>query len=396
MLIAQDYSATRFFGTGALDGDIESWCARQADALPGPATFALVFLSPGMLHRATDILEIVQVYGRVPVIAGCASNGLIAGAHEIENEAGCVVALHHLPGTVARTVYLDAGLCGTTGRDEALRHALGPDAASENGWLLFISPLSLKNESWLARWDAATGFKPTIGGVAHIDPRGDDAMVFENRKCHAEGAVALAIRGAVTIEPLLSQGCRPIGSNWIVTRAENNIIHQIGNRPILEVLRDTLEGMPERDRKIAKGNVFVGLVLDEYKEGFHAGDFLVRNLAAIDPKSGAVAIATPPRIGQNLQFQIRDAASASADLDQALAKLAATLGLRPVYGASLFNCTGRGSGLYGVPDHDIGLIRDRFPNLPVAGIACNGELGPVGGRTFVHGYAASLAFFCGK
>jgi len=161
------------------------------------------------------------------------------------------------------------------------------------------------------------------------------------------------------------------------------------------VLRDTLEGMSPEDQEQARGNVFIGLVMDEYKASFGTGDFLVRNLAAIDLKTGAVAIASEPRIGQNLQFQIRDATVASVDFETLLrAKLEALMG-RSIYGACLCDCIGRGYSLFGVPDHDVSVVRGQVPGLPLAGLFCNGEFAPVGGRTVLHGYTASLALFVG-
>ena len=151
--------------------------------------------------------------------------------------------------------------------------------------------------------------------------------------------------------------------------------------------------MSQQEQQKARGNVFIGLVLDEYKANFSAGDFLVRNLAAIDPKTGAVAIATPLRIGQNLQFQIRDATSASSNFEQHLRDKAAELAGRTIYGSCLCDCIGRGTSLYGVPDHDVSIIHDIYPDLPIVGLFCNGEFGPSKNRTLLHGYAASLGLF---
>jgi small ligand-binding sensory domain FIST len=154
--------------------------------------------------------------------------------------------------------------------------------------------------------------------------------------------------------------------------------------------------MSREDQKHARGNIFVGLVLDEYKADFRTGDFLVRNLAAIDPRTGAVAIATPLRVGQNLQFQIRDAGSAAFDFEQALQKKLMEIGRRSIYGACLCDCIGRGASLFGVPDHDASVIQAALPELAVGGVFCNGEFGTVNGHTFLHGYAASFGLLVQK
>ena len=151
--------------------------------------------------------------------------------------------------------------------------------------------------------------------------------------------------------------------------------------------------MSHADQKQAKGNVFIGVVVDEYKEDFEIGDFLVRNLAAINPSSGSVAIATPLRVGQNLQFQIRDAETASLGFEQLLKEKAEALRGSEVLGSCLCDCIGRGCSLYGVPDHDISMIHSVFPELPVGGLFCNGEFATQEKRTLLHGYAACLGLF---
>lgn len=396
MSVLSNHSVVRFFSLPFVASEIEEWAADQLKRLPGAPTFACLFCTEDALPYASEILEIVRIYAHVPVMVGCSGSALVANEHEVEGEPGFTVALHHLPDTRATVRHLPADLILKEDRGAALRSCLGRLADTANAWMLFASSESLASESWLADWDRATGRQVTVGGFACGDRRTQTSSLFCDGEVRHEGAVALALEGAVTIEPVLSQGCRPVGSAWTVTQAERNIIHRIGNRPILEVLRDTLEGMSREDQQQARGNIFVGLVHDEYKADFRTGDFLVRNLAAIDPMSGAVAIATPLRVGQNLQFQIRDAQSASLDFEQALRRKLAELGGRPVYGASLCDCIGRGSSLFGVPDHDVSVVRAALPGLRVGGVFCNGEFGAVGGRTFLHGYAASLGLFVGK
>jgi small ligand-binding sensory domain FIST len=393
MSVIPGHSVVQYFNLPFNATEVEAWAKAQKDTLAGPATCGLLFTTPECSEHAKEIIEIVRIYAQVPTIIGCSSSGLIADTHEIENEAGCCVALYHLPHTQAHAIHLPLESFDSPNRPRALRSALGADAEAVNAWMLFASSDSIGDEAWLADWDQATDQRTTVGGFASSDSNDSACALFLNGETLSGGAVALGLQGAVTIEPLLSHGCRPVGSPWTITHAEHNIIHRIGNRPILEVLRDTLEGMSLTDQQQARGNIFIGLVLDEYKSSFGAGDFLVRNLAAIDPKSGAVAIATPLRVGQNLQFQIRDAQSAAIDFEQRLNAQAAKLEGRATYGACLCDCIGRGTSLYGVPDHDVRAIHATFPNLPIAGLFCNGEFGPNHQRTRVHGYAASLGLF---
>ncbi|MGB0409703.1 MAG: FIST signal transduction protein [Opitutales bacterium] len=394
MPLASRHSVVQYFSLPLDDAQFEEWATDQRTKLAGPATFGLLFCAPDAVPDAREILEILRIYAQVPVMLGCSAGGVIAESREIENEGGFCVALYHLPGTQAHALHLpEATLAGDDGA--ALQGALKGYREAVNAWMLFASSESFANDVWLDHWDHAAGAKPTVGGFAGAMGESASAL-FCDGTVHTGGAVALALEGDVTIDPLLSQGCRPVGSPWTITRAERNIIHQIGNRPILEVLRDTLEGMSQDEQRQARGNIFIGLVMDEYKASFGTGDFLVRNLAAIDPKTGAVAIATPTRTGQNLQFQIRDARTASVDLEELLKQRLAELAGSTIYGACLCDCIGRGSSLFGVPNHDVGIVQRLLPDLPLGGLFCNGEFAPVKGRTLLHGYAATLGLFVSK
>ena len=393
MSVLPGHSVVKYFTLPFNEVEIENWAMAQKEALAGPVTFGQLFTTPECSRRAKEIMEIVQIYAHVPTIIGCSASGLIAGNQEIENEAGCCIALYHLPGTQARAIHLPLDVFESADRAAKIRAAIGPHPENVNAWTLFASSESIGNEAWLPDWDHATEHRTTIGGFACAASNAHESALYLNGAVHTDGAVALGLEGAVTIEPLISQGCRPVGSPWTITQAEDNVIHQIGNRPILEVLRDTLEGMSQKEQQKARGNIFIGLVLDEYQASFSVGDFLVRNLAAIDPQTGAVAIATPLRVGQNLQFQIRDAHSASNDFEMHLKEKAAELAGRSIYGSCLCDCIGRGTSLYGVPDHDVAIIHDTFSELPIVGLFCNGEFATSQNRTLLHGYAASLGLF---
>ena len=393
MSVLPGHSVVKYFTLPFNEVEIENWAMAQKEALAGPVTFGQLFTTPECSRRAKEIMEIVQIYAHVPTIIGCSASGLIAGNQEIENEAGCCIALYHLPGTQARAIHLPLDVFEPADRAAKIRAAIGAHPEHVNAWTLFASSESIGNEAWLPDWDHATEHRTTIGGFACAASNAHESALYLNGAVHTDGAVALGLEGAVTIEPLISQGCRPVGSPWTITQAEDNVIHQIGNRPILEVLRDTLEGMSQKEQQKARGNIFIGLVLDEYQASFSVGDFLVRNLAAIDPKTGAVAIATPLRVGQNLQFQIRDAHSASNDFEMHLKEKAAELAGRSIYGSCLCDCIGRGTSLYGVPDHDVAIIHDTFSELPIVGLFCNGEFATSQNRTLLHGYAASLGLF---
>jgi small ligand-binding sensory domain FIST len=206
------------------------------------------------------------------------------------------------------------------------------------------------------------------------------------------GLVGVRLSGAVDVRPVISQGCRLIGERFVVTKAEHNLIYELGGVPALERLQAVFESLPEEDRRHAHRALHLGIVIDEHRDRFERGDFLVRNLVGADQTTGSVAVGDVVQEGQTVQFQLRDAKSASEDLNLLLAADRAAHRRQPL-GALMFSCCGRGRGLFGKPNHDAATMADRLGSIPLAGFFAQGEIGPVGGRNFLHGYTACMAIF---
>jgi small ligand-binding sensory domain FIST len=177
-----------------------------------------------------------------------------------------------------------------------------------------------------------------------------------------------------------------------ITRAEANVIGELAGKPAMERLGEAIAALPESERSLASSGVLIGLVIDENRPEYDRGDFLVRPIIGADRDSGAIAIGEQVRVGQTVRLQVRDAASADEDLRAALRAQAQALGSDGAAGALLFTCNGRGSHMFEVPDHDAGAIEDALA-APTAGFFCAGEIGPVGGRNFLHGFTATMAVF---
>ncbi|MCX6023583.1 MAG: FIST C-terminal domain-containing protein, partial [Chloroflexi bacterium] len=256
---------------------------------------------------------------------------------------------------------------------------------------LLADPFRMDCDALVEGLSAAYPGLPVMGGLASGDPRVQRSHVFLNDQVFSEGGVALAVGGALTVETVVAEGATPIGEAWTVTAAEANVIGAIGRRPAYELLMETLMALPEALRRRAQQNLLVGLAINEYRDSFGRGDFLIRNLLGADRQSGALAIGALPRVGQTMQFQIRDAESADQDLRELLAAAKRQLGERQPLAALLCACNGRGRGLFGAPDHDARAVAELLGPLPLAGFFCNGEIGPVGGANHLHGYTASLA-----
>src|SRR5690348_8092329 len=353
-------------------------------------------MSPKFFPHARPTLEILRVHARIPLLAGCSSTGLIADSNEIEAATGFVLALYSMPGAELKGVrFTQKQVEEANGR--AYWHLeTGVEPKRTNGWLVFIDPFHLDAESWLRSWNEAYAPLPALGGLASGVFSDQTTQVYLNGDVFEEGGVAVSVGGDVKLASVISQGCTPIGDTWTLTRVQDNIIHEIGNRPAYKVLEETFNQLTPAEQKLARNHLFVGLVVNEYLEDFHRGDFLIRNLLAADPRSGSIAVGAFPRTGQTMQFQRRSAAAAMEDMDELLGHAAKQLNDFPVYGACLCSCNGRGQGLFGRPNHDAKCVQDQLGPVGLAGFFCNGEIGPIGEKNFLHGFTASLALFVKK
>ncbi len=353
-------------------------------------------MTPRFFPYASEVLEILRVHARIPLLAGCSSTSLVSSGEEFEDHAGLVLALYALPGAKLTGTYFDQTqielAAGSTFWPEHTQVA----SNQTNGWLAFIDPFHLDAEAWLRSWNENYPHHPVYGGLASGVFADQTTQVYLNGEVYEEGGVAISVGGDVRLTGVISQGCTPIGDTWTLTRVEQNLIHRIGNRPAYEVLSDTVSKMPVEEQKKVRGNLFIGLVMNEYRESFQRGDFLVRNLLGGDPQTGILAVGALPRAGQTMQFQRRDAAAATEDLSELLAQTHADLNGATVYGGCLCCCNGRGKHLFGTSGHDARLAQKEFGDIGLAGFFCNGEIGPVGPTNFLHGYTASLALFVKK
>jgi small ligand-binding sensory domain FIST len=203
--------------------------------------------------------------------------------------------------------------------------------------------------------------------------------------------VALVL-DATGIQTVVSQGCRPVGPDMVITDADGPVVHELASRPALTRLQELVDGAEEQERELIAGGVLAGLVIDENRPDYRQGDYLVRGVRGTDGELGALLLGERVRVGQTMRFQVRDAETAGADLRAALRAGEQRLGAAPG-AALLFSCNGRGARLFGPVDHDPSVVGEELGEFPTVGFFCNGEIGPVGGRNFLHGFTASLLLF---
>ncbi|MGH2821103.1 MAG: FIST signal transduction protein [Actinomycetota bacterium] len=347
------------------------------------ADLAVVFASPQFADGARALLEAVHEAAGPAALIGCIAEGVIARGHEIEDRAAVSVWLASLDARAEISTF------AATWDEPSFE---GLPAETEGAFLMLCDPYSFPAHLLLEMFNEKAPGATVMGGLASGSPGPGGTRLFLDDRVLDSGAVGARLSGNLEIRTLVSQGCRPIGPVLTVTRAEGNMILELGGRTPLERLKELYESLDEGDRRLVSRGLMLGRVIDEYRTDFGRGDFLVRGLLGADPETGAVAVGDNVEVGQTVQFHVRDAPSADEDLKEALASFRRALGGREPGGALLFTCNGRGTRMFDGPDHDAALVTSEL-GAPVAGFFCAGELGPVGGKNFLHGFTASMAVF---
>jgi small ligand-binding sensory domain FIST len=369
--------------TAAAVGETAAALARQlGDDEPD---LVVAFVSP---HHA-DAYEAVPVGVQAAfpraLLVGCSASGVIGAGREVESRAALSLTAASLPGVRLRPLLLPPG--------DLRRFVAELDlpAADDPQFLLLCDPYSCDADALIGALDASYPTGRKVGGIASGGDRPDENVLYCAREIRRSGAVGVAMTGDIAVDTIVAQGCRPIGVPLPITRADGHIVRELGGHSPVEVLRSLYDSLDERDQELFRHSLFVGLEMDAGAIEYQANDFLVRNLIGIDPASGALAVAARVRPWQVLQFLLRDARTAEHDLVAHLERYRADTPTPA--GALLFSCLGRGVHLFGRPDHDTDLFRARVGAVPLGGFFCNGEIGPVRGQTFLHGYTSAFGLF---
>jgi len=324
-------------------------------------------------------------------ILGCTGESLAAGGREIEKGPALCLWSAVLAGAELEAFHLefertpDGPIC--SGLPE-------PAASTENirAVLLLADPYTCAVETLISRLADDMPGVPLIGGMASGGAApGENRLMLDGRTC-SSGAVGVIVRGGPQVHSVVSQGCRPIGSTFVVTKVDQNVIFELGGKPALGRLEQTYAALSKDDRNLIQRGLHLGIAMNEYRSTFSRGDFLISNVLGADRESQAIAIGTFVRIGQTVQFHLRDAATADEDLRHLLSAQRQKIAGAHA-GALLFSCNGRGTRLFPEPDHDAGVIQELCGPLPLAGFFAQGEFGPVAGRNHIHGFTASVALF---
>src|ERR671917_481091 len=329
---------------------------------PGPVSLMMAFVTPHFADYYPRLYELVTRYLEPETFLGCSGGGVIGGGEEVERAPAITLVAAQLPGVGLTPLRVDGPLPDLDGPPDAWERLVGVGADQEPQFVLLVDPFSVRAEALLAGLDYAFPASSKIGGLA--------------------------------LDTIVAQGCRPVGELMRVTGCDGNLLYELDGKRALQALPELFATLDERDRRLAGTALFVGVLMDEFVEEPKVGDFLIRNLIGVDPQRGAVAVGEHLQEGMRVRFHLRDAATSAEDLHAMLRGYEkASPDPGSPSGALLFSCLGRGEGLYGRPNFDTEVFHEHLGDVPVAGFFCNGEIGPVGGTTFLHGYTSSFGLF---
>jgi small ligand-binding sensory domain FIST len=348
---------------------------------------ALVFLGATHVAGAAAVQATLQKSLAPGTLIGSSAHGVISAEHEIEGGPALTLVAARLPGVELSPFLFTNETWPAELSDPETFAQVAPGAKGAELVIMLADPFSIDLERVLAAFDRHAGGTRVVGGLASAGARPRSNALILNDWIAAEGGVALALRGALRVDVILSQGCRPIGPPLEVTKASQNIIVELDGQPALERAEHVLRGLAESERESLRGGLYIGRPVRAGAEG--RGDYLIRNLLGADRERGAIAVADLVGPREKIRLHVRDARAALDDLHMLLSPQAFD---SAASAALLFACNGRGRALFGEPDRDIRTLQEslRAPT-PCAGMFCAGELGPVGERNFLHGHTASIA-----
>ena len=401
----------------SLEAAIEEVAIAAKTQLEEKPDIALVFVSLAFASEYSRLAPLMQAQLPDTHIIGCSGSGVIGMddgfPEEVERGAALSLTLAHLPNVDVRHFHLtEQDLPDLDSPPSRWSELLGVTPESNPSFILMADPFSSGTSELLQGMDFTYPLAVKVGGLAGVESMSRQSGLFCGDRLHREGVVGLSLSGEIAIEAVVAQGCRPIGELYRVSEGEGNVILQLASdsdeegllaQTPLEILQNIFREMEEAERELAQNALFIGVAQSGFKPHLKQGDFLIRTLVGVDPRNGAIAVADKIRPGMRIQFHIRDAQTSAEDLENMLRRyrierLESNLdsdrpNLSPV-GALLFSCTGRGEDLYDEPNFDSDLFERYLGPLPIGGFFCNGEIGPVGETTFLHGFTSVFGICC--
>ena len=359
-----------------------------------PPQLAVAFVSPHYQPDYSRVGPALRELLGAEHTFGCSGGGIIGAGLEVEQRPALSITAAALPGVDIEAFHLEGdSLPDLDAGPDKWRELVSVTESQQPQFVLIADPFSFPVQNLIMGLDFAFPQAAKIGGLASGAQRPGDNALFLDGQVHGSGAIGLALHGNITVDTVVAQGCRPIGEPMRITSSNQNVLAELNGKPPMAVLQELFRSLSERDRQLMGHSLFLGVVMDEFLDEPVQGDFLIRNVVGMDQRTGSLAVGELLKEGQLVQFHLRDAETSAQDLTFVLERYAADNRENEVPGALLFSCLGRGEYLYGRPNHDTDIFREKLGQVPLGGFFCNGEIGPVGGTTFLHGYTSSFGLF---
>jgi small ligand-binding sensory domain FIST len=363
---------------------IKEICKGAAAAFQGPADLGLIFFSPDHAKYLTSQAGALQKRLATKCLLGCAGESIIGNEQEIEQQPAVSLWLGRWPQSVTITPFhIPPEPAAEAGRFESLIDRMALTDSRNSAVLLLADPFSSRATVFLDQVNERMPGLRVMGGMAGGGRGSGRCNLLLDSTMYERGAVGVLLSGTPGVACILSRGCRPIGKPFVIRRAQQNVITELDGKPPVLLLQQLYRDLGPHDRQAFQQSLHIGWPVNE------AGDLLIRTPIGLDRASGALTINDRVAAGQRVQFLVRDAASADEELQRLLQTELRASDQKPG-GALLFTCNRRGSRLFSQPHHDAGVIRSKAGTIPVAGFFAEGEIGPVGGRNFVHGHTATV------
>ncbi|MGD1864048.1 MAG: FIST N-terminal domain-containing protein [Phormidesmis sp.] len=403
--------------SASLETAVKEVTQQAKDQLGAQPDLAFVFVSVAFASEYARLMPLIQELLPVAHIVGCSGSGVIGMddefPSEIEEGPALSLTVAHLPNVNIQSFHLTAAdLPDLDSPPQAWSDLIGVTPEAQPSFVMMADPFSSGTSELLQGMDYAYPEATKVGGLAGIESFSRNSGLFCDGELYREGIVGVALSGEIVLEAIVAQGCRPIGELYRVSEGDRNIMLKLEPDDLedadaaqtpLEILQDIFQGMDEEERELAQNALFIGVAQSGFKPSLTRRDFLIRNLVGVDPRNGAIAVADKIRPGMRVQFHMRDAQTSEEDLEGMLRRYRIErlenklendgTNASPV-GALLFSCTGRGEGLYDEPNFDSDLFEEYLGPIPVGGFFCNGEIGPVGSTTFLHGFTSVFGICC--
>ena len=328
------------------------------------------------------------------MVVGCSGGSIIGGQVELEREPGISVLAGYLPDVGIEPFWLqESELAGFIEHPRSWQERIHLEPEHQPVFLLFPDPFSSDGQRVLLSLEEAFPESVIVGGLVSGGRVAGSHALFVQADTQTSGVMGVALYGDIQLDPIVAQGARPIGRALMVTRADEHVIYELDGSPAVQVLDHLLRSLSTEERELFRRSPMVGLSTSSDSQNVGREGYLIRNLLGVDRSTGRIGINAKVGNNQQIQFHVRDAAAAAFELESLLLQYQQQEMDSNASGAVMFSCLGRGSYFFGQKNHDLEMLDRHLGPMPVAGFFCNGELGPVHRRTWVHGYTTVFGLF---